>query len=87
MRRETRPTGNVVGPQVRRLRYARGLSQPELAAACQRLGWDASRDIIARIEIRARQVTDAELLFLARALEAPIEALFSRDTIKSLRQR
>ncbi len=86
MRRETRPSGNVVGPQVRRLRYASGLSQPALAAACQRLGWDVGRDIIARIETQVRLVTDAEVLFLARALNASLEALYSKDALKTLKR-
>jgi len=34
----------------RRLRNAAGLSQPALAAACQRRGWDIERDTIAKIE-------------------------------------
>jgi len=86
MRRETRPSGNLVGPQVRRLRYANGLSQPALAAACQRLGWDVGRDIIARIETQVRLVTDTEVLYLARALDASLEALFPKDALKKLKR-
>ena len=86
MRRETRPSGNLVGPQVRRLRYANGLSQPALAAACQRLGWDVGRDIIARIETQVRLVTDTEVLYLARALDASLEALYPKDALKKLKR-
>jgi len=76
MARDIRPAGNIVGPQVRRLRNARGWSQPELAARCQRMGWDVGRDIIARIETRVRLVTDAEILFLAKALRVSVVELF-----------
>ena len=76
MARDIRPSGNLVGPQVRQLRFRRGLSQPELAARCQRLGWDIGRDIIARIESRVRLVTDSELVFLSKSLEVPLEDLF-----------
>ena len=76
MARDIRPAGNIVGPQIRRLRNARGLSQHELAAKCQRMGWDVGRDIIARIESRIRLVTDSEILFLARALRATVGDLF-----------
>jgi transcriptional regulator with XRE-family HTH domain len=86
MRRETRPSGNVVGPQVRRLRYASGLSQPALAAACQRLGWDVGRDIIARIETQVRLVTDAEVLYLAAALKSSVDAIYPKDALKKLRK-
>jgi hypothetical protein len=57
-----------------------------LAAGCQRLGWDVGRDIIARIEARVRLVTDSELLFLARALDVPVEELFPPATPKALKR-
>lgn len=60
---------NIIGPQLRRFRYERGMSQPEFAAACQRLGWDISRDIVARIECQTRWVADFELLFIATVLK------------------
>jgi len=67
---------NIVGPQVRRLRTAAGLSQPALAAACQRRGWDIERDTIAKIEGGRRWVGDSELIELARALGRPLVDLF-----------
>lgn len=73
-----------MGAQIRRLRCEKGLSQPELAAKCQRLGWDVGRDIIARIEGKIRLVTDSELVFLARALEVPLVSLFPRESVKQL---
>ena len=76
MARDIRPAGNIVGPEVRRLRTKKGWSQPVLAAKCQRLGWDVGRDIIARIESRVRLVTDAEVLLLAQALGASVADLF-----------
>ncbi len=66
---------NIVGTTVRRLRNAAGLSQPALAAVCQRLGWDVSREILAQVESRFRYVTDWELVVLARALGVKIEEL------------
>jgi transcriptional regulator with XRE-family HTH domain len=80
MARDIRPAGNIVGPRVRRLRNARGWSQPELAARCQRMGWDVGRDIIARIESQVRLVTDSEILFLAKALGASVVDLFPTQT-------
>ena len=67
---------NVVGPQVRRLRNASGMSQTALAAACQRAGWDIERDTISKIEGGRRWVGDAELLELAKALRRPLVDLF-----------
>lgn len=67
---------NVVGPQVMKLRYKRGLSQPELAARCQRMGWNIGRDTVAKIEDGRRWVGDFELVGLAEALEVPIMSLY-----------
>jgi transcriptional regulator with XRE-family HTH domain len=70
---------NIVGPQVRRLRVAAGLSQAALAAACQRFGWDIDRNTIAKIEGRLRWVGDFELVYLAKAFKCQIEHLYSKD--------
>ena len=84
MARDIRPSGNLVGPQIRRFRCEKGLSQHAFAAKCQRLGWDVGRDIIARIEARIRLVTDAEMVFLARPLGVPLLALFPREIAKQI---
>jgi len=61
-----------------------GWSQPELAAKCQIAGWDVSRDIIARIELRKRWVGDFELATLAQVFEVPLDELFPSDIQKRL---
>ncbi len=67
---------NVVGPQVRRLRVARGMSQAGLAGTCQRAGWDIGRVAIAKIEGGTRWVCDSELLELAKVFRCPLSELF-----------
>jgi transcriptional regulator with XRE-family HTH domain len=67
---------NLIGPQVRRLRVAMDWSQEDLAAACQRAGWDVPRSGIGKIESRLRCVTDFELIHLARALRCSVSELF-----------
>lgn len=66
---------NIVGPQLHRLRNARGWSQTQLAAKCQLSGWGVSRGIIAAIEGRVRWVGDFELVMLARVLKVDVQAL------------
>lgn len=78
---------NIVGPQVRRLRCEAALSQPALAAVCQRLGWDVGRDAIAKIEGQSRWVADSELVFLARALKCPLIELFPESVAGTLNRR
>ena len=67
---------NVIGPQIRRLRRQARLSQAALAARCQIAGYDLSRESLAKIEGRARSITDAEILFLAEALRISFAPLF-----------
>ncbi len=70
------PKQNIVGPQVRKLRAARGWSQEELAGQLQRAGWIIMRGTLAKIESQVRCVSDAELMALSRALKVPVERLF-----------
>ena len=74
--RRKRRVWNIVGPQVRRIRYQQGLTQPAFAAKCQLTGWDISREGIAKIESQVRCVSDIELLKLAKALRVHFSVLF-----------
>jgi len=67
---------NIVGPQVRRLRYEQGLTQETLAARCGVLGWDLSRATLSKIEAQLRCVMDTELRVLAESLKVGIQDLF-----------
>ena len=70
---------NLIGPQLRRLRVERELSQPQFARICQRNGWDLSRDTLAKIEGQLRWVADFEVIFLANALGVVIKDLLPED--------
>ena len=59
---------NIVGPAVRSAREAQGITQPTLVAKLNLLGWNISREVLAKIECRFRWVADFELVLLARAL-------------------
>jgi transcriptional regulator with XRE-family HTH domain len=67
---------NAVGPQIRKARSQRGLTQEQLAARCQMAGLDISRATLAQIESQIRYVTDDELFIIAGVLRSPIEDLF-----------
>ena len=60
---------NIVGPVVRQIRKEKGLTQAELCAKLNLLGWDIGRDTLAKLETRVRWVADFELLKLAQALQ------------------
>ena len=56
-----------------------------MAAHCQRLGWDLSRDTLAKIELQTRWVSDFETVFLAQALSVPVQSLLpDQRRIKSV---
>ena len=68
---------NIIGPRIRELRRAQGLTQAALAARCGTLGWDASENTITKIEKQFRCVTDRELLVLMEALRVKFKQVFS----------
>ena len=67
---------NIIGPQVRRLRYARQWSQSKLAAKLQCAGWDISRSGVSKIEARLKFVLDFELDYLVEVLRVELKELF-----------
>lgn len=72
-----RPIKNLCGPVVRKARTRLGLSQEQLAAKGQLMGWDVSRDILAKIEGQSRWVSDIELVLLAQLLKIDASALLA----------
>jgi len=66
---------NVVGPQIRRLRYQRGWSQAQLAVRLQLQGWDFDRGGVAKIESGIHQVSDTQLLYFAHVLGVSVKDL------------
>jgi DNA-binding XRE family transcriptional regulator len=75
MARKRKRPQNIVGPQVRKLRNQRGLTQEMFAARCSVLGLELSRATLSKIEAQLRCVTDFELVTLAQALRVEIKAL------------
>ncbi len=71
---------NVIGPIIRKLRYAARvpISQEALVAKLQIRGVLLDRSALARIESQERLVRDVEIIALAAALRVPIERLFRR---------
>ena len=70
---------NLIGPRVRELRRARGLSQEQLMAQLQILGMDSERGVVKRIENGTRFVSDVELCLLADYFQVSVSALLGRE--------
>jgi transcriptional regulator with XRE-family HTH domain len=75
---------NAIGPQARKLRVRRGLTQERLAVKLQLSGLDLDRTAVAKIEAQVRSVYDFELAVLASVLGASPKDLW--PSIKELRQ-
>ncbi len=73
---------NLIGKRVKMRREAAGLTQDQLAGACQRLGWDLSRVSVTKIETGIRAVNDAEVIVLAAALKCPASDLIDKIPVK-----
>lgn len=75
---KTRKFRNLIGPQVRRLRCAKGWSQEKLMFKLQDQGWNICRQRIARIESCEAWVSDFEILLVATALEVEMTELIPK---------
>lgn len=73
---------NICGPNVKRARLSRSpiMTQERLAVTLQILGWDIDRFGVSKIERGERQVTDKELVMLARALNIDVRILLRQET-------
>ena len=67
---------NIVGGQIRRLRYNRGWSQAQLAVQLQLKGLDVGREVVAQIEGQTHCVKDRDLPYFARVFQVGIPELF-----------
>ena len=67
---------NIMGPQIRKWRYARGWSQARLAVQLQLNGLDMSREVLAQMECQIHCIRDKHIFHLARALEVEASDLF-----------
>lgn len=67
---------NLVGPQIRKLRYKCGWSQNDLSIKLQLAGWDITRSTVAKIESRLIWVGDWQLFYFTRVLKVDLCELF-----------
>lgn len=70
---------NICGDRIRIARLARRMSQSDLARMLQLKGVQAERDIISRMEMGDRLVTDYEVVTIAEVLEVPVIWLLGKE--------
>lgn len=74
---------NIVGSTVRKIRESKNMTQEQLVAHCNLIGWSISRGTLAKIESKVRCVTDKEVLLLATALKISVEKLYDGITVQN----
>lgn len=84
---KARLSKNLIGTEVRRLRFQRDWSQERLAEECQDIGWNVTRGHIAKIESGAVCVSDADHLMLATVFDVGMEDLMPRICINIKRKK
>jgi len=79
---------NIVGKRVQdaRLKFKPPLSQEELAARLELDGWKISRGTLSKIEAGIRQVTDFEVMALAKTLKVSPEWLLDKQLYEKLKK-
>lgn len=75
---------NIIGKRVGEGRRNINLSQQELAAKLESNGWKISRISLAKIEAGIRQVTDIEVMTLAKVLKVSPEWLMDKETFEKI---
>lgn len=62
------------------------LSQSALAARCQIIGYNISREGLAKIESRLRGVGDFEMAGIAHVLDIELSDLFPKNTLNKAKE-
>ena len=70
---------NICGDRIRLARLGKRLSQTDLARMLQLQGGPAERDIISRMEIGDRLVTDYEVVTIAEVLDVSVVWLLGKE--------
>jgi transcriptional regulator with XRE-family HTH domain len=73
------PGLNLVGPQIKKWRQSREMTQEAMTRKLQLLGWSISRHSLAKLELQLRRVPDCELVFIAKVLGVSIDDLFPKN--------
>ena len=69
-------TANLIGRNVEKLRLAQGIKQKDFIARLQVEGLDINPTSYSKLEGQIRNVTDKEVLIIAKVLGVPMETLY-----------
>jgi len=66
---------NTIGSQVQKLRNLKELTQDDLIARCDLLGFELAQNTLAKIETGTRGVSDLEMILFSKALRVDLNEL------------
>ena len=73
---------NIIAANLKKARQNIGLSQSDLAARLQTMNLNIDQQMISKIEMNKRQVTDYELAYICKCLSTTPNELLGFDKIK-----
>jgi transcriptional regulator with XRE-family HTH domain len=73
---------NIIGSTINLLRKKKNMTQEDLVAKCNLIGWNISRGTLAKIESKCRCISDAEVYLLAQALQVEVNMLYDSVTVE-----
>lgn len=71
---------NIIGSKIREIRKKNKISQEDLCARLQTLGYDINRSDISKIENGKKFVADFEVYGFSKALKVAIEYLYTIES-------
>jgi ribosome-binding protein aMBF1 (putative translation factor) len=74
-----KPSKNIVGKYIKKIREQRGLTQEQLAIRIELAGWRVTRFLVSRIERGDRQVSDVEAQLIGKVLKVSVASLFGEE--------
>ena len=67
---------NLIGPNIRKIRESKNMTQGQLVAKCNLVEFDISRSTLAKIESKCRRITDIEVVIFSKVLNVELDELF-----------
>ena len=74
---------NIIGPNIRKIREDRNITQAALVELMHQNGYRMSTAGISKLETQVRRATDVEVFALAKALEVEMDELYAPSCDKN----
>ena len=78
MKTRKKPLGeqNVIGGRITEIRVSKGIRQKDFISRLQAEGMDINPSSYSKLEGQTRQITDIEIIAMAKVLRVPVQSFF-----------